>query len=91
MFCITICYVGIFGALRNDWGNSTAARNYLNPSYVNYIELCLSGSILAMFAVLLGLIDSYYHEKNLVIFSLVLLFIGWVLYFAGMIIGAQFV
>lgn len=44
-----------------------------------------------MFALLLAILEFYYHEKNLIIASLVFLFVGWVLFFAGMIIGANYV
>jgi len=79
---IGVTFVGIFGAYDNvidDW---------YPTQYRNFIRVSLAGTIIGMIALFLAVIDNWYHKKELVIGAMLLLALGWILVFAGMIIGA---
>lgn len=44
-----------------------------------------------MIALILAVVDHWYHKKELVIAAMVILVFGWFLVFVGMIIGADYV
>lgn len=79
---MSICFVGIYGKQRDyDWWEM------LPDKYKDYVNLSLAASVLSMVAFLILALHKVHKQKSANLGAVVLLLLGEILFFAGMIQG----